>query len=614
MESKDILYKPKDLYNNMLKDQYHQGAEKYFDKLSKDAKVDVEANRGHVKKYNELNDKINTLENTVNSNNAKKIAALVFIIIGFIAGFFLLMGGLLNIETAWYLLLIGIAFIGLSIFLLVYHNKKKKEMKSQEDQLKKLKEEAENWKQVCFNDLKALNDSYDWNIPATIMENVTNIIDLDPFFSIERLSYLIEKFGFKEIKEGNVSVLGVLSGNIQGNPFVLEKLLEEKLEMKRYSGQLTIHWTTYSYGSKGRRVAHHHTQTLTAYASHPAANYKAQTILVYGNEAAPHLHFRHSPSDINSLKTDKEKENAVKTGMKEIQKYADKCIQEGKTFTPMGNDAFDVFFGGLDRDNEVEFRLLFTPLAQNNMLSLLNDPIPYGDDFYMVKDGMVNTICSAHSQNFNYSSDPKDYIGYDIDSCRENFIHYCDQFIQSLYFDLAPLLSIPLYQMHKPREYIYERSLPSNYSSFEQEAMANSLNLNAFAPTGANPNLPPILKVRGASKIGKSDKVSIHAYSYHTTEMVDYVSVRGGDGRYHDVPVHWTKYDRVDSDNVMELKNIGSSRKDFLEKLNEEKLRSLITEKDYVHYERGLLAMKVLSEYDEKTDRELDEIFQEKNI
>ena len=53
-------------------------------------------------------------------------------------------------------------------------------------------------------------------------------------------------------------------------------------------------------------------------------------------------------------------------------------------FTEMGNAKFDALFGAVDRNNEVEFRVLFTPLAQKNMLDLLTDKNHYGDDFYFL--------------------------------------------------------------------------------------------------------------------------------------------------------------------------------------------------------------------------------------
>lgn len=44
-----------------------------------------------------------------------------------------------------------------------------------------------------------------------------------------------------------------------------------------------------------------------------------------------------------------------------------------KSITLLANDEFEVLFRALNRNNEVQFRLLFTPLAQQNMIDLLLD-------------------------------------------------------------------------------------------------------------------------------------------------------------------------------------------------------------------------------------------------
>lgn len=611
-DNKEILYKPKDLYTRQLKNQYHKGAEDYFDKLTKDNNIDVQTNKKHVKEYNDLLEKKKAMSGQVNSTKTLKIFFIVLSIICFVVGAILSLIGIFKISSLWFLLLIGIILLGGGIFFIVYSQKViKKKQQEREAALNEITQQCDKKLQECYSDLQALNADYDWNIPSKIMEKVTNIIDIDPYFSLPRFQYLHDKFNMKEVIDENSSILGVISGNIQGNPFVLQKTLDSKLENKKYTGSLTIHWTTYSRDSKGRSVAHHHSETLYANVYKPAPSYNTQTVLIYGNEAAPHLSFKRGYSNINSLKTDKDKEKVVKEGMKEIKKAADKAISEGNTFTPTGNDEFDVFFGGLDRDNEVEFRLLFTPLAQSNMLSLLKDPEPYGDDFYFVKKNMINIIASKHSQSFDYSANPNHFYGYDYETCKTNFISYCDNYIQSLFFDLAPLLSIPLYQMHKPHEYIYDKDWGNNYSSFEQEAIANGMDKKCFMPNGADPSLPLLIKTRSSTKVGKIDRVNIHTYSYHTTQMVDYVTVHGGDGHNHQVPVHWIKYDRVDSDNQIGVRYIGSSKRHVQQMYDEGKLTSILKNSGAMYYERGLLSFTNTACITSQADEELEKLFTE---
>lgn len=607
MKIKQLLLKPKELYTTQLEKQYHDAAEQYFDKLAKDAKTDSLANQQHVTEYNGLNEKAKLLEKSVNSTKTLKIFILVLSILSLVIGGLLLIIGFANPK--WFFFVIGIFLLGLGIFLLVFNQKiiKKKQLE-REAKLAEARKEAEAMLQLCYQDMASLNNSFDWNIPAAIMEKTTNMIDLDPYFSLPKYTYLQEKFGMNEVIEPNCSVLGVLSGNIQGNPFVLEKVMEEKLINKTYTGSITIHWTTTSY-YKGKTVTHHHSETLTATIEKPAPNYNAQTVLVYGSETAPNLHFRREPSKINSFKNEKEKEKYVASEMKKIRKMEEKAVMEGGTFTAMNDEPFEVFFHALDRDNETEFRVLFTALAEENMMELLNDPVPYGDDFYMIKNGMINLICSHHSQRIDYSANPNLFIDYDFNASKNKFVSYCDEFIRGLYFDLAPILSIPDYQTNMPYEYIHNKEWKSNYSSFEQEALANGMDPNIFRPNGANPSLPLILKTTRSRKIGNSDCVNIHAYSYHTTEMVDYISKLGGDGHTHRIPVHWIKYDRVDSDNEIGISYVGSNRHDFLENCNNGKISGILGENALVHYERGLLAFKNRLPINDSLNNALEKLF-----
>ena len=57
--------------------------------------------------------------------------------------------------------------------------------------------------------------------------------------------------------------------------------------------------------------------------------------------------------------------------------------------------------------------------------------------------------------------------------------------MEALYFDLAPLLCIPLYQQYKPVEYIYDDIFHSNYNAFESETIANTMDGNIFKPEDA---------------------------------------------------------------------------------------------------------------------------------
>lgn len=586
--AEEVLFKPKELYTKQLKDQYHQAAIEYYEGLEKAAHTDLAANKLHVADYNKKQASANKKQAELSSTKTKTTICLVAFILLLVAGAIALIYAFLD-GFKWVSLLVGLILLGIGIGLIFLYRKLKKAGAEQSAKLAKLQEAAEQALRTCYADMAALNRSFDWNAPLHVMEKATPIIDLDPRFTPERLSMLMDNYGLGEELSEDVSVLGVLSGRIKGNPFLLERTLSRQIVSKVYHGSLTISWTTYSRDSEGRSYPVTHTQTLTASVAHPAPEFINNTNLIYGNDAAPHLSFTRGPSKASRMEP-KERRKAIDKFRKELAKKAEKSIGTDHPFTPMGNDEFECLFNALDRDNDVEFRLLFTPLAQQNMVDLLEDPEPYGDDFNFYKRKKINVIASTHSQSFDYSADPNNFIGYDGAEMKERFVAYCDSFIRSLFFDLAPLLSIPLYQMHKSRDYIYKNTYPRNITSFEQEALANGLSPETFRPRTADPTVPSILKVHQKQKEGKSDLVEVEATAFETYRMVDYVPVMGGDGRSHNVPVPWIRYEKVSKVTPMAIKEVGKDRYGIGELVkNNQGLNNFLTQFSY-RYERGLLA------------------------
>ena len=590
--AEEILFKPNELYTKELKDKFHNASEKYFDDLVAKSSINVEENRRHVADYNKKRAILDKYENQLSSAKGKRAVLITFSVVSIVIGIIFLYIGIVGIVSSpavfigvgAFLFVSGIAGIILSVIFL------NKRVKSLKESTSSARQETEAAQKICWVDMVPLNAIYDWNMPSEIMRSATPIINLDKYFNNERLAYLVDKFGMPMPDDPDESVLGVLSGSIQGNPFVEQKLLKHHMGQKTYTGSLTITWTTTYSDSKGNVHTQVHTQTLVASLTKPAPIYSEVTILAYGNEAAPHLTFSRIPTKPHLL-NEREREKTVAKEMKKLIKKSEKDIASGngKAFTAMGNDEFDVFFGALDRNNEVEFRLLVTPLAQKNMVELIEDPFPFGDDFSMKKKYMMNYVCSAHSQGFDYLKHPANFFSYSVDLAKNLFVSYCDQFMQNLYFDLAPLLSIPLYQMHKPHEEIF-KTRSTSLNQFEHEVLANAMPRAIFEPEGASPNLPLLIKETRVRTSDGVDNVSFHTFSYIEVPQTTYISKLGGDGYWHEVPVHWIRYDLVEKDNVASFAPVGGSRAEF----NEKKLNGFFDDKfnpDNLYYERGLLAI-----------------------
>ena len=581
-ENANPIYEPRKFYEQSLKQQYHAQAEAFFDELVKQSEVDGPANANHVKDYKKSLEHLENIQNKASSKKVQRGFIIFAIVLCFIAAVIFC----ILFHMGWWMPLIGLVFLAGGIALIVYVVKVlNKVITGLNEQIASMQQKSQQLLDLCYQDLEVLNRSYDWNIPCSIMKKTTPILDLDPYFSASRFAYLVQKFGMPESLGDTTSCVGVLSGHIQGNPFVLEKDISEEIIDKAYTGSIVITWTT-TYSDKDGTHTQHHSETLTATVYHEAPQYEYATRLIYGNEAAPHLHFSRVPS--GQCGDDKSLARFVKKRSKELTKKEkdDLLDDDPKTnFTKMGNDKFDALFGADDRDNEVEFRLLYTPLAQKNILDLLTNPEPFGDDFVQVKDGMLNSISSGHSQTFDYGANPVIFRNYDLKDAKKKFVDYCDTFIRNLYFDLCPIISVPLYQTYKPMEFIYE-NMPYNLSNYEHEVMANGMDPEFFRPEEADPDLPLILKVSKGNKSGMGDRLTIHCLYFKTTPQVDYVPKLGGDGNIHQVPVHWIQYDLVEKEMGMEVASVGGTQKSYAEKI-QSVIRDIVGGRQG-HYERGL--------------------------
>ena len=195
------------------------------------------------------------------------------------------------------------------------------------------------------------------------------------------------------------------------------------------------------------------------------------------------------------------------------------------------------------------------------MLALMTDKAGYGDDFTMRKQRCLNFVSTEHSAGWDPDVNYKRYVSYSADLAKESFLNFNCEYFRSLFFDLAPILSIPLYQQHKPHEYIYPESYHRNYTPYESEFLVNRMGQGAFCHPESDTQA--ILKTEFLKKEGKSDRVRVTAYSYRTEERVDFVPELGGDGFMHDVPVHWVEYIPIVRTRTAAIRELGLSDKQF---------------------------------------------------
>ncbi len=603
----DILLEPLKAYKEIYERQFDENAINYFEGLVKKSGIDREGNRKTVAEHKKETATAAAIDKKLSSHKALR-GFLIFLAV---AGFILLGVGIYLLATGDrlagpILLCVGAALAVSTIVVCVKVLSPK--IKRHEADLQLHRDKANALLKEAWSQMLALNTLFESNATKTLIETTVPLIKIDDNFDMRRYDYLSGKYGFGDNGDNASSTIAVLTGEILGNPFVVDRELVCKMGTATYTGSIIIHWTTTYRDSNGNTRTQSHSQTLTASVTKPKPYYSNQTRLIYGNEAAPDLTFSHEPTHAEDM-SDKKLESTVKSGAKRIRKMQSKQMKSGgSTFTEMGNSEFDVLFNATDRNNEVQFRLLFTPLAQKNMLALMKDDYAYGDDFYFTKNGCLNFISSEHSQNWDLDTYYTRYQSYDIDDSLDKFLSFNRNYFKSLYFELAPLLCIPLYQQHKPKEYIYMNSYPRNYTSYEAEYTVNKLGQDYFKSPYSATN--SILKTSFINKDGKSDNVRVTAYSYKAEDRVDFVSVFGGDGRMHAVPVHWTEYIPISQDSDVKMKQLDMTDKQFNDKLNDSDFKAALDRHSAARVFAHSILCCLAKPVDLSFDSEIDKVLQ----
>lgn len=536
---KEIL-EPLKEYSRYQK-QFDDSVDKTFEDLVKKSNIDVEKNRNTVKMYDEADveykkekKKLHTLRGWRSFLIFLSITCVIATAIG---GFMIyiaktigasMLAGILTVVIAPVILIASILIITLVL------NKKIKLIK---ETVKVLKQNADLILEEAWKQMAPLNKLFNSDITNNLVNELDTVIQVDRYYSVLHEVYLHKYYKFPYFSNDNSSTINMVVGTITGNPFVISRELEVEMGMKTYEGSLVVTWTETRRDSQGKTYTVTHSQTLIATVTKPCPFYDTETFLVYCNESAPDLNFSRKPQAHG--KDDKQIERMVKRGEKKLAKIAEDDMKHGDgSFVAMSDTEFDVLFGAFDRDNENQFRLLFTPLAQRNIIDLVKDS-PYGDDFYFAKQGKLNTIYSHHGDTWDMLAG-RNISSYSVDLAKQMFTNYNCNFFKNMYFMLAPLLSIPLYQQFKPNDMDIDLSSETNIAAREAEMIVNILPDNYIGAKGSATRVIP--KVKFISSIGEVDCIMIYAYSYSITTRTDFVPRVAGNGRMYSVPVNWDEY------------------------------------------------------------------------
>ncbi|WP_332851672.1 MAG1210 family protein [Duganella sp. S19_KUP01_CR8] len=533
----DDVHEPLEQYAAEFKTAHIDNTSNFFEDLVRQSGVDADANARTVQQLRLLEKQAGGASST---NKWWRVLRGVLIAATLVALLYIYM------EYSWPWMLAPTAAFLPAIYWL------NRTINDSYARLKALEQARDAKRAEAWGQMAPLNRLFDWDIAAKLVQKTLPRLAFDPYFSNGRMTELRNSFGWSGDLGGDESIVFSHSGVLNGNPFILARTLTHWMGSRTYHGSLDISWTEQVRGADGKYRTETRRETLRASVEQPYPEYGNQTFIVYGNEAAPDLIFSRSPSKLSKLEDgffDRMRKNRA---IKKLEKKS-RDVGEGKTFTVMSNREFDALFDATDRNHEVQFRLLFTPLAQQEMLKLLQDDlVGYGDDFEFRKTHMINIVEPEHMRETDVGGEPEKFHAYELAHARTFFNTYHNDFFRSFYFGIAPLLAIPLYQQHRPHSDIYKDTYTSKSCFWEHEAIANYHGEAVFKHPDCVTR--SILKTTSENDADGSQRVRVVASGYGSVERVDHVSVRGGDGHSHRVPVHWTEYYDVRHASAMMVK------------------------------------------------------------
>ncbi|MBQ8393616.1 MAG: hypothetical protein IJX51_07605 [Clostridia bacterium] len=552
------LLEPIKYYDTEGKATHRKNTEAYFDKLVASSGINLEENRKTVGEYKAEMDKISLLDKKISRNKTAKVFLIIGIILSAIAiGIsFALFGN--NLGAGFITLGVGVAILVICILILI--KKVNPVLKSARELRDLSQEKANELRERAEKQMVPLNALFDERDTITLMETTLPEINFEDTYTKEQEELFIKHYDFIDLESEECSMTQALSGKFEGNPFLFCRCLMHELKNVTYHGSLVISWTETYRDKDGNSRTRRRTQTLHASVTKPKPFYHYNNYLAYGSQAAPSLTFSRAPQ-VKAGMDEKDIDKKVRKGERKLKKKAEKAMKKGGHFQEMANAEFDVLFGAANRSNEVEFRLMYTPLAQKNTVDLVTSKSGYGDDFYFTKHKKFNIITTNHSQSWDMNTSPSNYFSYDVDEAKRKFVDFNMSFFKTVFFDFAPLLSVPAYLEEPCKSLETPEAYLSNYPYYEHEAIANAFDIKRFLPDFSIEQ--GILKTHIIEKRDKEDIIGVTAYSYTTMEHIDYVPVLGGDGRMHGVPVCWTEYLPTEKTTSVSVSGTGMSRKEF---------------------------------------------------
>ena len=525
-----LAYDPVTGYDQVYKEHFAAAADEFFEKAVQEGSIDVSLNE-------QLAAELKTLLARKSKIDSKYIGVIILLVV---AGIALAVWGIWigccvpeNEQCDHWLIFIPAAFAaaGIAFFKIIPFIRRlakqsallEKEIREKHDRILKL--------------LEPLWHFFDWDTATNLISKVLPPLKFDKFLSVERLLDFGANFGFSLADDPDTTLCGIHSGTFYGYPFVFAEEIVFSMGEKVWSNSITITYREKETGPDGKSTWVTKSQVLTASIVRPCPEYNMNRNFFFGHDAAPELSFSRTPSSLSggggifhAL--------GKKYQLRKLRKF-EQDLTDDSQYTMVANHDFEVLFRSENRNHEVGFRLLYTPLAQQYMVSLLNDStIGYGDDFAYTKSNCVTRICSEHLNRTSLSEAPFFSDSFELKEIKKLFLEKSADFFRSFYFTFAPLMLIPCYNMPRQNADVPEHG----GESISECELEGAVYFQKYYFEPKNSLTETIFNIRDFQILPNGVEATVEGCSFAGKDRVEYVEKWGNDGRMHSIPVHWVEY------------------------------------------------------------------------
>ena len=524
--------------------------------------VDYHENQQLVKRYDECVEDAKDIRDNIAALYFRLVLYLIIalaLVTGGGTGIVGIVDGIIGLDNwhweTWvvFLFLVFILVMSIVLFYLAYRViryiiKGIIPLLSDKKRLKKqLDEKAEYAEKLCWDNARPFLATLNEFFTIDVMNETFEGICLNRYLDSRTVKAMERNAPNVFSHDVNETTVEMLCGCIFSNPFVIRKYRKHYMSTKKYEGSAKVYIDVWETDSKGNRVRTKKIETVTGYVVKPIPAYKDDYELLYTSNNAPGVSFTHGISKIPKIA----REAAIDIKMRDHVK------RNITGFTPMSNNPeFESLFFAIDRDDELQFRELFTPVAQMNMVDIIKDN-EFGDYFILEKKRSLTKVQIKDRifKSFSWEmwEDIQQFKDYDIRKIIEKVLEKNQIFLDKYLMMFMPILAVPYLQEEGDQ---YEEDFVEgqmHYSQQQAEVLANCMDTSVFV----GKKTPIMVSAKYTGTEGRMDSYILDIHYYDTYPRIEKTEGKASDGSSHPVDVEWIEYIARNTRLYMMIKDTG---------------------------------------------------------